>query len=313
VLLFSRGADGLRGVLSLQPLLREVQDLLKHTLPKGIGLRVDVAADLWPAPIDATQFTQVLMNLAVNARDAMSGGGELHIRAENLSVDDHYARMHLDARPGRYVAVVVADTGGGIPPEVQERMFDPFYTTKPAGQGTGLGLSTVLGIVKGHSGFINVYTEPGRGARFVVCFPAATASDDITKSLLLPPQTGDGELILVVDDEAAIAEITRHTLEAHGYRVMTAADGAEALDLFRQHQGEVRAVLTDMMMPVMDGPATIRAIRRLDAVVPIIAASGLSDPTRAAGDAAVDVAATLSKPFTAKILLRTVKKVLRPN
>jgi PAS domain S-box-containing protein len=313
VLLFSRGADGCRGVLSLKPLLDEVHSILTHTLPKEIGLRVEMPMDLWPAPVDATQFTQVLMNLAVNARDAMPHGGELHIRAENLVADDHYARMHVDARPGRYVAVAVADTGEGIPPEVQERMFDPFFTTKPPGQGTGLGLSTVLGIVKSHGGFINVYSEPGRGARFVACFPAAHASTESRPSLLLPPQAGSGELILVVDDEAAIAEITRHTLEAHGYRVITAADGAEAVDRFREHSGEVRAVLTDMAMPVMDGPATIRAIRRLDAAVPFIASSGLSDPARAAGDAAGEVAATLSKPFTAKMLLTAVQKVLRPK
>jgi two-component system cell cycle sensor histidine kinase/response regulator CckA len=310
VLLFSRGADGLRGVLSLKPLMREVEGIITHTFPKGIVARVFVAPDLWPAPVDATQFTQVLMNLAVNARDAMSAGGDLHIRAENLTVDDHYAGMHVDARPGRYVAVSVSDTGEGILPEVQARMFDPFFTTKPPGLGTGLGLSTLLGIVQGHGGFVNVYSEPGRGARFVVCFPAAKVSEDTRKPMAMPLQTGDGELILVVDDEAAIAQITRHTLEAHGYQVVTAADGAEALELFRLHAGEVRAVLTDMMMPVMDGPATIRAIRQLDGAVPFIAASGLSDPFRASGDATGEVAATLPKPFTAEMLLKVVRKVL---
>jgi signal transduction histidine kinase/ActR/RegA family two-component response regulator len=313
VLLFSRGADGLRGVLALKPLIREVESIITHTFPKGIRQRVEVAADLWQAPIDATQFTQVLMNLAVNARDAMPSGGELLVRAENLTVDEQYARMHVEARPGRYVAVSVADTGEGIPPDVQERMFDPFFTTKPAGQGTGLGLSTVLGIVQSHGGFVNVYSAPGRGARFVACFPAANTSDEAQKSVLLPLQTGNGELILVVDDEAAIAQITRHTLEAHGYRVVTASDGAEALALFREHRCEVRAVLTDMMMPVMDGPATIRAIRELDGAVPFIAASGLSDPIRAAGDMAGEVAATLPKPFTARMLLKAVRKVLAPR
>jgi two-component system cell cycle sensor histidine kinase/response regulator CckA len=310
VLMFSRGAEGPRGVLSLKPLVAEVQRILTSTLPKGIAVRIEMPSDLWQAPVDATQFTQVLMNLCVNARDAMPNGGELLLRAENLAVDDHYARMHPPAKPGRYVAVTVSDTGDGIPPEVQARMFDPFFTTKPHGQGTGLGLPTALGIVHGHGGFVNVYSEPGRGARFVACFPASKSSKEIGPTVKTPLATGNGELILVVDDEAAIALITRHTLEAHGYKVMTAADGAEAVEIFRQHQADVRVVLTDMMMPNMDGPATIRAIRKLDAAVPFIAASGLTDPTRAAGDAAAEVSATLSKPFTAGTLLKTVRDVL---
>ena len=310
VLMFSRGAEGPRGVLSLKPLVAEVQRILTSTLPKGIAVRIDMPADLWQAPVDATQFTQVLMNLCVNARDAMPNGGELLLRLENLAVDDHYARMHLPAKPGRYVAVTVSDTGDGIPPEVQARMFDPFFTTKPHGRGTGLGLPTALGIVHGHCGFLNVYSEPGRGARFVACFPASKSSKELGPTVKTPLAAGNGELILVVDDEAAIALITRHTLEAHGYKVMTAADGAEAVEIFRRHQADVRVVLTDMMMPNMDGPATIRAIRKLDAAVPFIAASGLTDPTRAAGDAAAEVSATLSKPFTASTLLTTVRDVL---
>jgi PAS domain S-box-containing protein len=310
VLLFSRGAEGPRGVLSLKPLVAEVERILAHTLPKGIAVRIEMPAELWQAPVDATQFTQVLMNLCVNARDAMPNGGELLLRAENLSVDDHYARMHPPAKPGRYVAVTVSDTGDGIPQDVQARMFDPFFSTKPQGQGTGLGLPTALGIVRGHGGFVNVYSEPGRGARFVACFPAAKSSKEVGPTVTTPLAAGNGELILVVDDEAAIALITRHTLEANGYKVLTAADGAEAVAIFRAHQAEVRAVLTDMMMPVMDGPATIHAIRKLDAAIPFIAASGLTDPTQAAGDAAAEVSATLSKPFTAGTLLRTVQAVL---
>jgi CheY-like chemotaxis protein len=310
VLHFSRGADGPRGVLSLKPLIAEVEHMLARTLPKGIAVRVEVPPDLWMAPVDATQFTQVLMNLCVNARDAMPDGGELLLRAENLAADDHYARLHASAKPGRYIAVTVADTGVGIPPEVQARMFDPFFSTKPPGQGTGLGLPTALGIVRGHGGFVNVYSEPGRGSRFVVCFPAAKSSKENPPRPAAPPAAGNGELILVVDDEAAIGLITRHTLEAHGYKVMTATDGAQAVELFREHRAEVKAVLTDMMMPIMDGAATIRAIRQIDPRVPFIAASGLSDPGKAAGDALGDVAATLPKPFTGGMLLKTVHGVL---
>src|SRR2546422_6496534 len=183
--------------------------------------------------------------------------------------------MNVGAKAGPYVVIRVSDTGTGMPPGVIDKIFDPFFTTKEVGKGTGLGLSTVLGIVKSHGGFVNVYSEVGKGTRFSVYLPAAETVQGAEPAQVEAVPTGQGELVLVVDDEATIREITKATLEAHGYRIVTAADGAEALALYAQHRDQIRLVLTDMMMPVMDGPATIRALRNLDPQIPIIAASGL--------------------------------------
>ncbi len=311
VLLFARGGEEAgRLPLPVKPILKEVERMLRHTLPKSIVVRTELDERLWPAVIDSTQFTQVLMNLCVNARDAMPQGGTLTLKADNVVLDEAYARMHLDARPGRYVAVTVADTGTGIPPEILDRIFEPFFTTKPQGQGTGLGLSTVRGIVQGHGGFLNVYSEVGRGSRFVAYFPAAKTSDPPRPRTAPARPTGHGELILVADDEVAIGMIVRQTLEMNGYRVLTAKDGAEAVELFQKHRAEVRVVVTDMMMPVLDGPATIRALRSLDPAVKIVAASGLSEGTTGPVQAEVKADAFLAKPFTPAGLLDVIRSVL---
>jgi CheY-like chemotaxis protein len=192
------------------------------------------------------------------------------------------------------------------------KIFDPFFTTKEHGQGTGLGLSTVAGIVRSHGGFISVYSELGRGARFKVYLPAiesAFASPASPSRRDLP--VGNGELVLVIDDETAIREVARETLNAFGYRVMVAGDGAEAMAVFAAHRDEVKVVITDMMMPYMDGPATIRALRRLDQKVKIIATSGLKAEDKIADAAQLGVKTFLPKPYTAEKLLKTVDAVLK--
>src|SRR6185295_8044409 len=238
---------------------------LADTMSKNIEITFSIDPDLSNVSGDATQLHQVLMNLCVNARDAMPHGGKLRIEAENVDIDEHYARMNVEARPGKYVSIGVIDTGLGIPEQNLTKIFDPFFTTKEQGQGTGLGLSTVAGIVRSHGGFVNVYSEFGRGARFKVYLPAiAAAHSEPAKPSHRDLPVGNGELVLVIDDESAIREVARETLSAFGYRVMIASDGAEAMAVFAAHRSEVKVVLTDMMMPYMDGPATIRALRRLD-------------------------------------------------
>jgi CheY-like chemotaxis protein len=254
------------------------------------------------------------MNLCVNARDAMPEGGTLTVRADNVVLDADFARLHIDARPGRFVMISVADTGLGMPANVVSRIFEPFFTTKEMGKGTGLGLSTALTIVRSHGGFINVYSEPGRGTQFVSYFPAVELSedshaDDGRRELL----SGHGELILVVDDEAAIREVTRGTLEAFGYEVLTANDGTEAVALFAENRDRVQLVLTDMMMPFMDGVATIRALQKMDANVRIIAASGLAANEKAAEAATLGVRMFLPKPYTAETLLTMIAETLRAS
>jgi CheY-like chemotaxis protein len=261
---------------------------------------------------DPTQVDQVLMNLMVNARDAMPGGGKLTIKAANITIDENYARMNLEAKPGRFVVITIADNGVGIPPHIINKIFEPFFTTKELSKGTGLGLSTALGIVKGHGGFINVYSEPGRGTQFKIYLPAAETP------FMTPPESfgslplGDGELILVVDDEIAIREITKGTLEAHGYRAITAADGTEAIALYAQHKDDIRLVLTDLMMPFMDGPVTIRALHKLNPHVKIIASSGLAENVKMA-EFNGGVRAFLPKPYTAEKLLTTLKELLNED
>ncbi len=268
--------------------------------------------DLWSVTGDPTQLNQVLLNLCVNARDAMKNGGRLTVSGLNAEIDAQYAVMNRGVGAGRYVVLEVADTGMGMPPAVVDRIFEPFFTTKEVGEGTGLGLSTVLGIVRSHGGFVNVYSEPGRGSVFKVYLPAQSAEPCLHEttevSQVLP--RGSGELILIVDDESSIRSITQQTLESFGYRAVTADDGAQAIALFALRRGEIDLVITDMMMPVMDGPALISAVRRLDQKVPIIAASGLNSNSSMAKVSAAGVGHFLAKPYNTESLLKVIRIVL---
>jgi PAS domain S-box-containing protein len=312
VLSFARGVEGERVALQPKHLIKEIVKIMRETLPKSIEITFQIPEDLWIISADATQVHQVLMNLCVNARDAMPRGGTIAIRAENVLVDENYARMHLEAKPGRFVVITVADNGTGMAPQVLSRIFEPFFTTKDMSKGTGLGLSTALTIVKSHGGFVNVYSEMEKGSQFGVYFPAFETEDAPRISM---PQTdlplGHGELVLVVDDEEAIRQITRSTLETFGYRVLTASDGTEAVALYAEHRDEVAVVLTDMLMPFMDGAATIRALQKMNSEVKIIAASGLTAGHKA-GEASLEgVRIFLSKPYTAEKLLKALAEILK--
>jgi len=311
VLEFARGIQGERIELLPTHVMREVASILESTLPKSIDVEVSIAEDLLPVVGDANQLHQVLMNLCVNARDAMPDGGSLTIGGENTYIDENYARMQLEARPGQYVVISVADTGVGIPADVVGRIFEPFFTTKELGKGTGLGLPTIRAIVKGHDGFINVYSEVGKGTEFRIYIPASVSprAERLEDGQADAP-LGHGELILIVDDEAPILEVARKTLEENGYKVLTAGDGAEALALYAEHKKMVDAVLIDMIMPYLDGAATIRALRKLDPDVKIIASSGLAANDKLFEEANEGVKAFLAKPYTAEKLLRTLSGIL---
>ena len=309
MLSFARRTEGKHTLLQVRHLLLEIRQIVSQTFPKSIEVCMNIESDLWAVQADATQLHQVLMNLCVNARDAMSNGGTLTISAENFFIDENYTRMNLDAQVGPYMVITVSDTGMGIPPELLERIFEPFFTTKELGKGTGLGLSTVNGIIKNHGGFINVYTEVGRGTQFKVYLPAVQETEtQQAEDLELP--LGHGELILVVDDEVAIHEITKTSLETYGYKVLVANDGLEAIALYAQHKNEISVVLMDMMMPSMDGLRSIHVLKKLNPLVKIIAVSGLtsSDKVSVAMDSGVK--AFLSKPYTAQQLLKTLHSVL---
>jgi PAS domain S-box-containing protein len=311
VLHFARGVEGRRVEVNLRHLIRDIERIVNDTFLKHIELHTDSATDLWMVVGDPTQLHQVLMNLCVNARDAMPAGGTLRIRAENLRVDEQYAALNPEALPGPYVLIQVEDTGVGMPPEVLEKVFDPFFTTKEVGKGTGLGLSTSLGIVKSHGGFIRVYSEPGRGTIFKVYMPAQptdVVDDEVPSRDALP--RGRGELILVVDDEAVVREITRQTLEAYGYRVLLAGDGSEGIAQFARNP-DVALVVTDMMMPIMDGPTTIQVLRRMRPDLPIIGASGITADEHVGQALRLGVRQFLHKPYTALTLLTALHEVLR--
>lgn len=309
VLMFGRGAKGERVVLQPRHVLREVMNIVTGTFPKSLNVEHSLSKDLWTILGDPTQLHQVLLNLCVNARDAMPDGGTLTISAENVTLDEDSAKLNIDSKPGKYVVITVSDTGSGIPPGLLDKIFEPFFTTKEVGKGTGLGLSTALAIVKAHNGFMNVYSEVNRGSSFKVYLPATELVEKPTPSEAdLDQYVGHGELILVVDDESSIREIARATLEAYGYRVLVAADGAEAIAIFVKNMDSVRAVIVDNMMPVMDGKSTVAALKRIEADVRIIATSGLQEEM--SGSFSEQIDAFINKPFTGGKLLSTVYEVL---
>ncbi|MBD1823124.1 response regulator [Cyanobacteria bacterium FACHB-DQ100] len=306
VLLFARGVEGEQAVLQLEPLILETQQIAQETFPKSITIETKIAGSLWSIGGNATQLHQVLMNLCVNARDAMPDGGTLTISAENQLVDQAYAQANLDARVGSFVKLTVADTGTGIPPEVVDRIFEPFFTTKEIGKGTGLGLSTVLGIIQGHGGFVSVNSKVGQGTQFDLFLPAVMAMN-VQEPQAAEILSGHEELVLIVDDEAAIRESSKALLEAYHYQVLTAANGSEAIALYHQHQKDIQVVLVDMMMPVMDGATTIDRLYEINSQVKVIAISGIVSRSQTAATKEAD--RFLQKPYTAEELLSTMRQV----
>lgn len=312
VLAFSRGIEGERIILQPRLIIDEIVKMSKETFPKSIEITTEFPSVLWAISADPTQVHQVLLNIFVNARDAMPFGGKIHARAENTFIDEAYARGNLDAHPGRYICITVTDSGAGIPHHILDKIFEPFFTTKEVGKGTGLGLSTVLAIVKSHNGFIEVTSEVGKGTMFRVFLPALENDPALLQpdpAINLP--LGHGELILVVDDEESIREITRQTLVAHGYTALTASDGTEAIALFAQKRDQIKAVITDMMMPIMDGTTTIRALQKIDPDVVIIASSGVV-PNEELMRSTGMVRRFLAKPYTTEKLLKALSELL-PN
>lgn len=310
VLEFARGAEGDRTLTHIQHLMTEIKQIVLETFPKSIGFFTYVEPDLGLVCGDATQLHQILMNLCVNARDAMPNGGKLSITAHNKFLSSNYARMHLDAKVGQYVMISVADNGCGIPPQIVERIFEPFFTTKELGKGTGLGLSTVIGIVKSHGGFVNVDSHVGSGTEFQVYLPAVSQTHIAPLTDIKLPH-GNQEVLLLVDDEQAICETTKSLLETFGYKVLSASHGREAIALYTQYKNEIRVVLIDMMMPIMDGATTIQMLQQINGAVKIIAISGLNSTyQQPAIDQSPNVKAFLSKPFTIQQLLPTLNAVL---
>lgn len=314
VLAFARGVEGERVPVQPGIIIREVEKITEETFPQSVDVEVDVADDLWRVKGDATQIQQVVMNLCVNARDAMEDGGHLHISAKNMQVGAEHTRTNIEAKVGPHICLTVSDTGSGIPPDVRDKMFEPFFTTKPTGKGTGLGLSTVYSIIKSHNGFVNVSSTEGEGTTFEIFLPAIVEAVNGEAEHVAAPvvEAGNQEMILVVDDEAFILELMKDILESSGYQVLTARDGAEAQDVVERRGDEINLVITDLMMPEVDGITAIRAIKAKHPSLPIIAASGASgdrvtDAMRAGADS------YLSKPFTAEKIAKMLSDVLHSD
>ncbi len=310
IMSFAKGVEGERMALQMTNIISEIEKIAKETFPRNIEIRIDMPENLWTISGDSTQLHQVIMNLCVNARDSMSTGGTLHISSENILIDEDYVLFNVEAKIGPHIVITVSDTGTGIPSEIIDRIFEPFFTTKEYGKGTGLGLSTALGIVKNHGGFINVYSEVGKGTIFRVYLPAIPGIKT-QKAKERKPElpSGHGESILVVDDEAQIRDLTRALLGKYGYNVITANDGKEAIALYSEYIKEIKVVLIDMMMPVMDGLETIQELRKVDPGVKIIAVSGLAEKDKLENIANAHVHAFLSKPYTGERLLKTINEV----
>jgi len=308
ILSFARGLSDNQTLIQLRYIISDFIKIIKGTFPKSINIYKDVKSNLWPIIGDSTQISQLLMNLCVNSRDAMPEGGDLRIRAENIIVDENLAKTNVNARIGNYVLLSVSDTGTGIPSEIISRIFDPFFTTKEPGKGTGLGLSTVYNIVKNHKGFITLDSELGKGTAFNIYLPAIIKeqNEEVVKVFDIPH--GKKELILVVDDEVAVREIIAATLEAYGYEVISANNGAEAVALYAKNIVNVKAAIIDMIMPIMDGTATIQALKTINPNIKIIVSSGFEEAKEKPIIEKVD--AFLSKPFTADSILRILAEVL---
>ena len=311
VMWFGRGLDGQRIPVHPQHLIKDTARIATETLNKSLQIEMKIAADVWPIPGDPPQLHQVLLNLCVNANEAMPAGGKLTITARNFTADENFAGSHLEARPGHYVVLEVADTGSGIPREIRDRIFEPFFTTKEIGKGTGLGLSTVLSIVKSHNGFILLETEPGKGSSFQIYFPAqAVSQTDKLEDRPVNFPRGQGETILVVDDEKSVRETAQAMLETFGYKVLLADDGAQALAIYSENQADIAVVLTDIVMPVMNGEATIRALRHFNPKVKIIASSGLKSEPDNEAIRGLGVSHFIGKPFTAGAILHELREVI---
>ncbi len=313
VLSFARGVEGRRAEVLIPQLVQEIEKIVNETFLRHIQIQTLVPPDVWTVLGDSTQLHQVLLNLCLNARDAMPNGGVLVVSAANRPIDAAFAGLNQNphAKPGPYVVLEVKDSGTGMPPNVVDHIFDPFFTTKEFGKGSGLGLSTALAIVKSHGGFFQVTSEVGKGTSFQVFLPAQTQVASPTPP---PPASerpaGNGELILVVDDEEPMRRITQQILEAFGYRVVLACDGAEAVAIYGLRSAEIAAVITDMTMPVMEGPEAIRILRTMNPKLPIIGASGLASTHYAAKLASLGVKHILSKPYTASELLKLMRETL---
>lgn len=311
LLTFSRRIESKLRPTDVNREIRRIVEMLKRTIPKMIDIDMSLEEDVYTINADPLQLQQVLMNLAVNARDAMPEGGRIMIESRNLTLDHDYCRTHLGTKPGNYVLLTVSDTGSGMDFVTQKRIFDPFFTTKEAGKGTGLGLSVAYGIIKSHGGQILCYSEPGLGTAFKIYFPALTSQSEIIYDTIEEelPRRGT-EKILIVDDEDMVREALAETLCSFGYNVLTAKDGKQGIEIFREKKAEIDLVILDLIMPEMSGTKTLVHILEIEPSAKVIISSGYSVNGQLDEALKSGAIANIGKPYEAKQLLALVRRVL---
>jgi len=314
ILSFSSGARTEQRTLDIPELISEVSTFIRSTFPKTIQFQVIVPEKIHPVLGNATQLEQVLLNLCVNARDAMPDGGRIKIEVSNFKGDESFVRRHSQAQAQNYVRITVSDTGHGIPRPLRKKIFEPFFTTKGPNKGTGLGLATAVGIIRNHGGFLTLETEEGCGSSFHAFLPASTGP---LEPISLPPSipenqkaNGHGEAILLVDDESIVLKVMARSLEKAGYRVLAADDGDQGCALYKLHQKDIRLVITDMAMPGMDGPALISALKKINPRVKIICTSGFGSSSGKNSPAELGVHAILSKPCNSRVVIQAIQEAL---
>jgi two-component system cell cycle sensor histidine kinase/response regulator CckA len=313
LLAFARQQVLQRRKINLNRLVEEGISLLRKVIGENIDVRIVAAADLRVAIADPVQIDQVLMNLCLNARDAMPKGGQLIVETHNIEFDQEYCRLHSYVHPGSYVLLIVSDTGMGMDPATIEHIFEPFFTTKEVGQGTGLGLATVFGIVKQHGGFINVYSEPGKGTTFRVYLPSDSgAAETLRSEGDERPQKGT-ETILLAEDHEGLRELGQETLEALGYHVILAIDGTEAIALFKSNASRIDAVVVDVVMPGMSGPDAYAEMCNVRPGLGVVFATGYTAEVASLTSLVAKGACVIQKPFTATSLSRAIRQVLESS
>jgi PAS domain S-box-containing protein len=313
---FAKGVEGRRVPVPTRYVISEVGRIIREAFPRSITFKTEEEKNLWPVIGDATQLHQVLLNLAVNGRDAMPNGGTLTIKAKNILLDEAGANQLPGLKKGPHVLLTVSDTGVGISPRIADKIFDPFLTTKEIDKGTGLGLSTVMGIMKSHKGHIEFQTKVGQGTQFRVYFPAqadVVRMPTVEDGLKIAPPKGKGELILIVDDEEAVRFVTRQILESNGYRTLVASRGTEAVTRYLEKGGEISLVLTDLHMPGMGGLEAISVLQKINPRLRVVVTTGASNAVTDSEFANIDPEAFIKKPFDVIQLLETLHKVLARN
>ncbi len=312
LLTFGRKVESRLEPVDINNEITQIMELLRRTIPRMIDIEFHAGKGLWSVNADPTQIEQVILNIAVNARDAMPDGGKLIIETDNVTLDQVYCRSHMGAIPGDYVLISITDTGCGMPPEILEHIFEPFYTTKETGKGTGLGLATVYGIVKNHKGYIMCYSEVGKGTTFKIYLPAIDGhhvkEDEETEFNL--DETGNGELILFVDDDDEVREMGRNLLMKFGYRTITASSGEEAIQKFRRMKEKISLIILDLIMPGMGGKKALDDILSIDPSARVVISSGFSASAHAKDALNSGAVGFINKPYNINQMLSVIQDAM---